>query len=628
MPLLLRRLLRRAARPRPAVGAGSALLAALLLCGGVQAQPYDDVPEVTRAFAIENARIVQAPGRVLERGTVVVRNGLIEAVGTNVEVPFDAERIAGDSLVVYAGFIDGLSHTGVPKPKEDEDSNGGFGAPPGVEDPGNPPNDVAGIQPDRQASALLQPDEASIEAMREVGFTAAHVVPHGGILPGSGAVILLTSPDDPNRMVLQREASLAATFDANRRVYPSTPMGIMAQLRTLYREAERRQRGERLYAANATGMERPPYDPVYEALFPVLDGERPVFFYTEGALEARRALTLQRELGFPLILAGLGEAFAMTDALEGADVRLLLTLSLPEAEADTAAADSSDVPADTAAAPTDVPADTSVAVADDSLNAQPDRERAVTPEAPGSVFVRDYRTRSYEDVAGEEENLKARQQATRERYYATAATLHEAGLTFGFTAWDVKPADVRKNLRLMIENGLPEEAALAALTTDAADVLGLADRLGTVDMGKIANLVVTTAPYFDEESEVRYVFVDGQEFEIESASERTSGDTTEVNPAGTWSYTVSTPDGDVGGTLTLTGEPDDLSGTLTSDVLSGETELRSVRLDGDVLTFTFNTEEYGRVDAEVSLDGDEFEGTLDVSGETYPISGTRTSGEG
>ena len=638
----------------------SALLAALLglVASAAYAQPYDGVPDVTRAFAIENARIVQAPGRTIERGTVVVRNGLIEAVGQNVDVPFDAERIAGDSLVVYAGFIDGLSHTGVPEPKEDEDTNQGFGAPPGVEDPGNPPNDVAGIRPDRQASALLQPDEASIEAMREAGFTAAHVVPHGGILPGTGAVILLTNPDDANQMVLRREASLAATFDANRRVYPATPMGVMAQLRTLYREAERRQRGEELYAANAAGMERPPYDPVYQALFPVVAGERPVFFYAEDALEARRALALQRDLGFPLVLAGLSEAFAMMPALEETDVRLLLTLDLPEADADTSGG-ASDVPADsagtpagdpvtpapadTAAAPTDtsaapvgdprvapdtsdVPADTSLVVADDSLNAQPDRERAVTPEAPGSFFVRDYRTRSYEDVGGEEENLRARQQASRERYYATAATLHEAGLPFGFTAWDVKPADVRKNLRLMIENGLPEEAALAALTTDAADVLGLADRLGSVDRGKIANLVVTTAPYFDEESEVRYVFVDGQRFEVEPESERTSSDTTDVDPAGTWRYTVSTPDGEVGGTLTLTGEPDDLSGTLTSDVLSGEAELRSVSLDGDVLAFTFSADQYGRIDAEVTLDGDAFEGTLDVGDETYSIEGTRTSG--
>ena len=584
-----------------------------------QAQPYDGVPNVTRAFAIENARIVQAPGRVLERGTVVVRNGLIEAVGTNVEVPYDAERIAGDSLTVYAGFIDGLSHTTLPRPKEEENQSG-FGSRPDVEDPGNPPNDVAGIQPERQASDLVEANAASTEALRNIGFAAAHVVPQGGLLPGSGAVVLLTG-GDAKTMILQEDASLVAQFDGAPGVYPATPMGIMAKLRNLYREAERRQRGEQLYATNAVGMERPTYDPVYEAFFPVIDGEQRLFFYAEDALDARRALTLQRDLGFPLVLAGLADGFAMTEALKEADVPLLLTLGLPEApeaKPDSATADSSATPTDsTNASPT---------IAGDSLAASPDQEKAVTPEAPGSTFVRDYRTRSYEDVEGEEDNLKARQETARKRYYANAAALHDAGLTFGFTAWDVKPADVRKNLRLMIENGLTTDAALAALTTDAADVLGLADRLGTVDAGKIANLVITSAPYFDEESEIRYVFVDGQKFEIEEDEPTSGSDTTDVNPAGTWSYTVSTPDGEIGGEITLTGSPDDLSGTLTSDVLSGTATLEQVELDGQTLTFTFDAGEYGRVDASVTLEGDAFEGTLGVGGETYSIEGTRTSG--
>ena len=191
---------------------------------------------MTRAFAIENARIVQAPGRVIERGTVVVRNGLIEAVGTNVDVPYDAERIAGDSLTVYAGFIDGLSHTAMPEPKDDEEGNRSFGAPPGVEDPGNPPNDVAGIQPERRAAGLIEAGESSVEAMREIGFTAAHVVPQGGLLPGSGAVVLLTG-GEAQAMILQKDASLAAQFEGAPGVYPATPMGIMAKLRNLYRES-------------------------------------------------------------------------------------------------------------------------------------------------------------------------------------------------------------------------------------------------------------------------------------------------------------------------------------------------------------------------------------------------------
>ncbi|MEO1076699.1 MAG: amidohydrolase, partial [Bacteroidota bacterium] len=69
----------------------------------------EDTPlrPVTRTFALSNARVVQAPGQVLDNATVVIRDGLIEAVGINVTIPFDAEVIEADSLTVYAGFIDG-----------------------------------------------------------------------------------------------------------------------------------------------------------------------------------------------------------------------------------------------------------------------------------------------------------------------------------------------------------------------------------------------------------------------------------------------------------------------------------------------------------------------------------------
>src|SRR5690625_3851735 len=83
------------------------LVIALIVPAAVQAQtaraPQTDLPDVTRALAITNARIVQAPGQVIDRGTVVVRNGLIEAVGSRGDIPVDARILEADTLVVYAG---------------------------------------------------------------------------------------------------------------------------------------------------------------------------------------------------------------------------------------------------------------------------------------------------------------------------------------------------------------------------------------------------------------------------------------------------------------------------------------------------------------------------------------------
>ncbi|ARA94977.1 hypothetical protein AWN76_001260 [Rhodothermaceae bacterium RA] len=577
---------------RPPARPGVLLMLAALTAFAIpaRAQSNDDivVPTVTRTYAIENARVVQAPGRVLDRATIVIRDGLITAVGPDAAIPFDAERIAGDSLVVYAGFIDALSHTGVPRPRPENNRER-------VPEPGNPPNDRAGVLPERDVRTLLQPEDKSVAELRQAGFTVAHVVPHGPLLPGSGAVILLAG-DTPPALVLKGDASLFARFDTNRGVYPSTPMGVIAKLRQLYREAERRRQIETMYAANATGLERPPYDPVHYAFFPVIDGTKPVVFYVEDPLEAHRALALSRELGFDLVLAGLAGSGDALGEIQAAGVPVFFSLALPEAPKDA-----------------DTPADS-------TEHAEP-----MTPDDP---FISDFRTRSYEDVEAEKEQLEARQARARRQHYELAARLQEAGIPFAFMTMDLKPSDIHESLTTMIEHGLSEDAALAALTTTPARLLGLAQNLGTIEPGKIANLVVTDGPYFAEDSAIRYVFVDGQPFEMEQRPARSAsaaaGDAA-ANPVGTWDYAISTPDGSYEGTITITGTPGAYSGTITSAL--GTTVLENVVLNGRSLTFRFDSGQMGLIEADLTIEGNDLSGTMNVSSYgSFPVTGTRTSG--
>jgi hypothetical protein len=230
----------------------------------------DERPPVTRAYFINNAYVVQEPGKVIDLGGVIIRNGLIEAVGKGLKAPLDAKTLEGDSLYVYAGFIEGLSHTGVPKPKQPE-----RGSRPEVKDPGNPPNDVAGIQPERSVTDLMKADDKSVADMRALGFTAAHVVPHGGMLPGQGAIVLLGG-DNEREMVLRANTSLYSAFEGGQRVYPATTMAIMSKYRELYKQAEQVKGHAGKYAANSRGMARPEYDDVLAAFFPVIDKKMPV----------------------------------------------------------------------------------------------------------------------------------------------------------------------------------------------------------------------------------------------------------------------------------------------------------------------------------------------------------------
>jgi hypothetical protein len=256
----------------------------------LQAQEINMKP-VTDTYVLRNVTVVTSPGSVINNATVVIRDGLIHAVGTDVTVPIDAIPVEADSLTVYAGFIDGLGLTGIKEPKEENNRNN-------VEDPGNPPNEVAGITPNMTIRETLDPSEKSIDAMRNVGFTMAHVTPPGnGMLPGKGSLILL-SGDGADDMIYQENVSLYSTLNGARRVYPSTIIGVMAKYRELYRNAELLKKDRNYYASNPSGMKRPSPDYVTEAFVPVIDGQLPVMFLAEDIKSVQRVMTLQNELGF------------------------------------------------------------------------------------------------------------------------------------------------------------------------------------------------------------------------------------------------------------------------------------------------------------------------------------------
>ena len=579
-----------------------------------QDDPLSDVPMVTKTFAIRNARIVQAPGEVLERGTVVMRDGLITAVGADATIPYDAHIIEGDSLTVYAGFIDGLSYVAIPEAETQRNS-----------DPVNsadPPPERAGIQPNQSARDHIDPSHASVGALREIGFTVAHVVPRGRMLPGNGSIVLLTG-EEASDMVLRPDVSQFMQFAGASGVYPATPMGVMAKLRQLFGEAERSSGMERQYRENPAGIERPSYDPILQAFHPVISGEKPLFILadgTDGAMEVHRAIELRDELGFSLALAGLNQGFHAIGALNEADVPLFLTLALP-AESDTANGDPDSTDVDTV--------------------------RAITPQEPATFFVSDLRTRSFEDVEREAENLSARKALFRERYVATAAELHEAGLRFGFTTVNSEPKDIRNNIREMIDAGLSEDAALAALTIDGARLLGIDRNVGTIEPGKLANLVVTKGSYFeDEERVMRHVFVDGRKYDVEEdeededeededeeeddeedddedededededvEDEEDRDDSGISRIAGTWNLEVETPEGASEAVLNLSVSGETIDGELTSSELIQPADLQDPEFVDGRLSFDLETPEYGLITARLDITGNSLTGIIDVPG--------------
>ena len=559
----------------------------ILFGTGVFSQSIDDeLKLVNRVYAISNATVIQKPGSTLENATVIIRDGLIEAVGTNVQIPFDAQKIKGDSLYIYPGFIDGMSKAGVKKEKSSNDSGNNSRNNQNANEPLT--NKRSGITPEVSVLDQLDPKSNDFQKYRELGFTVAHVVPEGDMIPGTGSIISLDGKSREEMSIVQ-EASVYAQFKGtSNRVFPATTIGVMSKFRDVYHNASLAQDHMGNYESNPAGLVRPNYDQATLHMIPVVNGDLPVFFSTESVLDAHRAINLKDDLGFNLVLADLQQGWPALSIIKEKNIPVLLSLDLPD---------------------------------EIKENKKEEKDEST-----------DNMEKTEKDA--EKEGLEMRKKKSVEEYVAQASKFAGQNVAFGFSSFSAKTGDIKKNLKRMIAAGLSEEDALAALTTAPAEMLGLTSSLGTLDEGKMANMVVTTGPYFDEDTHVKYVFVDGNkhEYEIKKKSAKKSADP-DAKPAkidGKWSYNMDVPQQTVEGELEFLVDGEDISGSITNPQMGdGSTDLDNLNLSGNNLTFSMTIEMGGQsitIDYDLDFEPDSFSGsasvgefgTFDIEGDKIP----------
>lgn len=553
---------------------------------------------ITKTFAIKDAYIVQKPGQVIEVGTVIIENGLIKSVGKDVSIPSNARVLEADSMYVYAGFIDGLSNVGIPKP-ENTNNQRGQGQRGGQRqvNSANPTYKEAGIQPHHSVRDDLKGSDRAIADMRKLGFTASHTIPRGRMLPGNGALILLNGKSG-SEMILKDNVSMYAQLSGTRGVYPSTIIAVMSKWRELYKRAEQAMAHEAAYAKNPVGMVRPGNDEVLQAFYPAIEKEQSVVFSASGVKTMHRIYTLQQELGFPLVLGNVNQGWHLADKIKSANTPVSLSLDIPNEKAEKEEGKGR----------------RGGKGGKGGGEKKPEKKADKKPK----------KEKSPEMIAFE----KKRKEEMTNRI-KQAATFQEKGIDFSFSTMTTKSKDIRGNLRKMIENGLKEETALAALTTVPAAQLGVSQMLGTVETGKIANLVVSNKPYFEEESQIRYVLIDGEVFDYEIKKKKKGDPNAAVDLNGTWSYTVDVPDMEVNGILKLKNEEGEITGTISNSESPGEEEIEAASIDGNEFTFSAAFDDDGqRISLRFTLviEGDTLEGsvtvsefgTFDVEGEKKP----------
>lgn len=434
--------------------AGTALLCLLLPAWFVPGLAGTEEPSEPPFFAVTNARIVTAAGPVIEKGTVVIAKGLISAVGPEAVVPPEAWVIDGEGLTVYPGLVDALSSVGL----KTESPPAGAGRP-GRSAPSEnsrPDSQPAGPQdrpaasPWKNAAEEFQPSDPRIETWRNGGFTSAVVVPEEGIFPGQAAVMNLGG-EKSGQMTVSGPAALLIRFQRAGRSFPGSLMGMIAYVRQMFLDAEQYQTAWSVYMKNPLGIARPAYDRALEPLVDTRTNGRPILLPGNLDREIRRAVDLGREIGMRTIVYGGQQGYASPDWIRKSGAPVLISTKWPE----------------------------------ESKDADPDAEVAL-------------------------QTLRFRDRAP-----SSPAALEQAGVAFAFYSDGVKsPTEMLAGVRRAVEAGLTEEAAVKALTLNPARIFGVDDRLGSLEVGKIANLVVTDENIFRKDAKIRMVFVDGRKYAV------------------------------------------------------------------------------------------------------------------
>ena len=420
-----------------------------LLVGAVWAP--ESLQAQSGAWALTNAKIETVTRGTIARGTIVIRDGLIESVGANVAIPPDARVMDLANRTVYPGFIDLTSTIGLPnapaRPQGNPFQNSG---------PDTSQRNI-GLEPSRLVANELRPSASDLQAARDRGITAALVAPDRGLFRGLSALIPLRD-DTATHWIVRSPVALHIGYDRVPGRFPGSLLGVIAYQRQAFYDAKRHAQLVDRSRTAARGVARASYDADLDALVPVIEGEIPAFIAASNENEIRRAAALGKEFSLKLSIVGATEGFRAIDALKGTGTAVV-SVNFPD---------------------------------------------------PTSVTGWSYRgaTRIAQDDSA------TRAAAATKVLESNAATLHTAGVRFALASGGLRPAQFMANVRKAVAAGLPRETAIEALTIRAAEAAGAQEQLGSIEQGKIANLLVMTGDALTDGAKLESVFVDGERYAV------------------------------------------------------------------------------------------------------------------
>jgi imidazolonepropionase-like amidohydrolase len=394
-------------------------LAAITLAGAIGAQ----------TIAITGGKVYPVSGPVIDGGTVLIVNGRITAVGSNVAVPGDAQRIDATGKIVTPGFVNSSTQLGVQEISAVRDTR-----------------DASARGKDNIAAAFtvwdgLNPNSVMLAPARKEGITSFVVMPTGGLVAGQAALVDVV-PGTTTDMVIRAPVAMVAEIGDAQEAGVQSRGELLVKLRELLEDT-------RFFETHREAFDRAQTRPFsasrldLQAMIPVIEGRLPLVVNVDREADIDAAMRIAREFNIKLIIGGGAEAWMMADRLAAAHIPVL--------------------------------------------------------------------TGAMNNIPSGFASLGQRQE--------NAALLNKAGVPVALIGnsggGDEEAFNVR-NLKQEAGNavayGLAWENALRAVTLTPSEVFGVSDRVGSLQPGREANVVVWSGDPFEFSTRAEHVFVRGREY--------------------------------------------------------------------------------------------------------------------
>jgi imidazolonepropionase-like amidohydrolase len=402
-----------------------------------------------KTFALTGGTLLTISHGTIENGVLVISAGKIAAIGAanSVKVPKDAQVIDVTGMTVYPGLIDSESYLGLTEISAEGSTNDLI-------------ETSDEIMPHMHVYDAFHAESELIPVARLNGITNAIVAPQSqDTLPGQDSFIQLDGKS-ANDMLLVRDIAMPLNFTGEqrrnesweKRKFPQTRMGLAAQLRQAFTDAqdysqrwadyERKKSDTTAKGDDRKGPPTPPkHDLRLEALLPYLQGKKAIVLAAQEPSDLETAVGLARQFNLKFVLNHISHSQSVLDYVASLKVPVIV----------------------------------------------------------GPIYEDPKNYERYDAV------------------YKLPGELYKRGVKIAFASYD---AHAVRNLPyaagFATAFGLPHDEALKAITLNPAEIWGVADQLGSLDVGKTANLVVADGDPLDVKTDVKRVFIDGQEVPMRS----------------------------------------------------------------------------------------------------------------